>query len=210
MIKIAIIGSGDLGLQILNLSHHIKNIEVVGFFDDLAKKGEIVEGIPILGGISEVDEAFTKNLFDQLSLAIGYKHFEFREKTFNQFQNKIPFVNLIHPTSFIDTTAELGEGIIIFANVTIDYKCSIKDNVLVNIGSTIAHHTAIGEHSFLSPRVALAGFITVGAKCNLGIGSIIIDNISLCSQVQLGAGAVVIENIKEQGLYLGIPARRKT
>ena len=82
----------------------------------------------------------------------------------------------------------------------------VKDNAVLNVGCIIAHDSIIGKHSFLSPSVKLAGFVKVGQKVSLGIGTIVIDNIKITNNVKTGGGAVVIKNIEESGLYVGIPA----
>jgi acetyltransferase-like isoleucine patch superfamily enzyme len=59
----------------------------------------------------------------------------------------------------------------------------------------------------LSPRVALAGFVTVEEMCILGINATVIDNINIVSKTQIGGGSVVIKNIEQSGLYVGNPIR---
>jgi serine acetyltransferase len=53
----------------------------------------------------------------------------------------------------------------------------------------------------------VAGFSTIGAGCNIGINTTIIDNINIISGGKTGAGAVVIDNITKKGLYVGVPAK---
>jgi UDP-3-O-[3-hydroxymyristoyl] glucosamine N-acyltransferase len=78
---------------------------------------------------------------------------------------------------------------------------------LINISSSIAHDSIIGRHSFLSPAIAIAGFVNIGEQCVIGINATIIDNISIANKVQIGAGAVVTEKLDKAGLYVGIPAK---
>ena len=84
---------------------------------------------------------------------------------------------------------------------------NVESNVLINVGCTIAHDSSVGKHTFLSPRVSIAGFVNVGDRCNIGINATIIDNISIMNNVQIGGGAVVISHVKKEGLYVGNPAR---
>ena len=90
----------------------------------------------------------------------------------------------------------------------IKYHLFVKANTIINIGCTISHDSEVGNHCFLSPRVAIAGFVKISNECFLGINSTIIDNIKISSRVKLGASAVVINSITEEGLYLGIPAKK--
>ncbi|MEJ5051260.1 acetyltransferase [Chryseobacterium culicis] len=207
MKRIAIIGSGHLGQQIL---YHIQtdtDDKVVGFFDDFQEKGNTVKNLPILGGKEEITNIFQQDIFDEIIIAIGYKHLEFKKQVFETFKNKIPFYTFIHSTSYIDPSATIGEGSVIYPNCMIDQNVNIGDNVLMNISCTIAHDSWVGNHCFLSPSVAVAGFVSISELCILGINSTIIDNINISEKVQLGGGSVVIKNISESGLYVGNPVR---
>lgn len=205
--KIAIIGSGDLAQQIAYYAETDQNIEIVGYFDDYLKKGKIINGRLILGGIFDIHKMYTDNVFEKLIIGIGYKHFDFREEVFDTFKEDIPFANLIHSTSYIDPSVELGEGVVVFPGNIIDKSVTIKNNVLINISCTIAHDSSIGSHSFLSPSVKIAGFVKIGKKCNIGINTTIIDNVTICDAVQTGGGTVVIKSIEKSGLYVGNPQR---
>jgi len=207
MKKIAIIGSGDLGQLI---AHHCladKQAKVVGFFDDFKTKSDVVDDIPVLGGVNDIKGLFDAKAFDELILAIGYKHFEFRSSVFEKFQGQIPFATLIHSSCFVDTSCKIGEGVCLLPGSTLDRNVIIQPNVLINVGCTIAHDSTIDTHTFLSPSVSVAGFVKIGSKCNIGINATIIDNISITNTVQIGGGTVVIKDIKNEGLYVGNPAR---
>lgn len=209
MNRLAIIGSGDLGLQI---AYHCKTdggFEIAGFFDDYETPGNLKYGNKILGGIEDVESEYQKGNFDLLLIGIGYKHFEFRKNTFERFKGKIPFANFIHSSSYVDPSAVLGEGVIIYPGCSLDMLSIIGNNVLLNTGCVVAHHSAVGDHSFLSPSVSLAGFVDVKPLVSLGIGTVVIDNIVIQSGVRTGAGAVVTKNIDKPGLYVGIPAEYK-
>lgn len=207
MKRIAIIGSGHLGQQIL---YHIQtdtNDKVVGFFDDFQEKGNMIKNIPVLGSREGITTSFQQGLFDELVVAIGYKHLDLKKQVFESFENEIPFYTFVHSTSIIDPSAKIGHGTIIYPNCMIDKDVEIGDNVLMNISCSIAHDSVIGNHCFLSPSVAMAGFVKVSELCILGINSTIIDNISISEKVQLGGGSVVIRNISNPGLYVGNPVR---
>lgn len=189
--RVAIIGSGDLGKSI---AHYALNNEytVIGFYDDF-QKAESVAGIPVLGNLDKIEEDFKCRVFDSLVCAVGYYHFDFREYVFNKYHNEIgiPFATIIDKTCHVDSTATIGEGVVMFPTAMVDKGCVIENNVLLNVGVTIAHDTTVKAHSFLSPRVAIAGFSTIGKRCMIGINSTIIDNITVCDDVRLGGGHFV-------------------
>ncbi|MBB6332251.1 sugar O-acyltransferase (sialic acid O-acetyltransferase NeuD family) [Chryseobacterium sediminis] len=207
MKRIAIIGSGHLGQQILHHIHTDTEDKVVGFFDDFQEKENTIQNLPVLGNRNDILSLFEQGLFDEMIIAIGYKHLEFKKQVFENFKNKIPFYTFIHSTSIIDASAKIGQGTIVYPNCMVDQNVEIGENVLINISCSIAHDTVIGNHSFLSPSVSLAGFVNISELCILGINSTVIDNINISEKVHLGGGTVVIKNLDTSGLYVGNPAR---
>jgi sugar O-acyltransferase (sialic acid O-acetyltransferase NeuD family) len=207
MKRLAIIGSGDLGVLIAFHARQ-RDYSIAGFFNDFLSTGELVDGFPVLGGVDMVLDSFKRGVFDELMIGIGYKHFEVRKNLFQKFYGQVPFANIIHKDVSIASSCVIGEGCFILPGCVLDNNVRLGNNVLVNVGSAIAHDTIIGNHSFLSPRVAIAGFVQIGECCNLGINATIIDNIKIVDNVQVGGGAVVIKDLTEGGVYVGTPARR--
>lgn len=207
MKKLAIIGSGDLGRLIAYHAVQDKQFSVVGFFDDFAPQGSLVNNIKILGAISDIDIFYNQGVFDVIICGIGYKHLAFREKLFETFHHKIEFANLIHSSCYVDASSNIGKGIFMLPGSVLDSNVRIEDNVVLNISCCISHDSIVGAHSFISPRVAIAGFVKLGKRCNIGINSTIIDNLSIVDDVQTGGGTVVNKNLTNKGLYVGNPAR---
>lgn len=207
--RLAILGAGDLGQLI---AHHAKscNFEIAGFYDDFQTQEMAANKFILLGKISDIENDFKISKFDEICIAIGYKHLDFKEKVVENLKSKnIPLASIIHPSAYIDSSAKIGKGVVILPHTTVDAGCTIDDGVLLNTAVCIAHDTHIATCCFIAPAAALAGFIKLEKKCFIGINSTIIDNISICQDTQIGAGAVVTKSITEKGLYVGIPARKK-
>jgi sugar O-acyltransferase (sialic acid O-acetyltransferase NeuD family) len=207
MEKIAIIGAGDLGQLIAHHAQHSCGISVAGFFDDTKQEGEMVCGVSVLGGVKTVAEHYKKGVFTSCMLGIGYRHMNERERIFEELSAVIPFSKVIHPSCIIDASVLIGSGCFLLPGCVLDKGVRLGNNVLLNTGCVIAHDTHVQDHSFLSPAVNIAGFSTVGKKCVLGIGTVVIDNLQICAEARTGGGTVVTENIEKPGLYVGIPAR---
>lgn len=205
--RIAIIGSGDLGQSIAYYGQS-NGYNIAGFYDDY-QLAESVRGIPVLGKLNVIIDDFTNGRYDALLCGIGYKHFNFREVIYTKYhvENHIPFATIIDKSCHVDATATIGEGTVLFPGVFLDKGVIIEENVLLNICVTIAHDSTVKAHSFLSPRVAMAGFSTIGKRCMIGINSTIIDNITICDDVRVGGGNLVIKDLAKPGLYVGSPAK---
>jgi sugar O-acyltransferase (sialic acid O-acetyltransferase NeuD family) len=206
--RLAIIGSGELGRQIAHLAMLTGEYVVAGYFDDFRNAGETEHGLPVLGKTCDIKEVFSNNVFDGLTVGIGYKNFIVRKRMFDVFSFDIPFFNVISKYSYIDGTAKLGNGVVVYPGVIIDKDVKIEDNVLLNLGVCVAHNCRIGHSSFISPRVAISGFSDIGERGFLGINSTVIDNIKICADSVVGAASSVIKDITEPGLYVGCPAKK--
>jgi sugar O-acyltransferase (sialic acid O-acetyltransferase NeuD family) len=208
VIKLAIIGSGDLGQLIAHHARLTGKFQVVSFFDDFALAGTMRGDIPVIAGTSEVLHSFNEGQFDQLLIAVGYKHFNARESFYKKFKNEIPFGTVIHPTAIVDPSCKIGSGSVVLSGCILDQNVRIGENVLLNTGVMVAHDSEVGDHSFLAPRCNIAGFVHIGQKNFIGIGANVIDNVNTAEGAQIGGGALVHRSIEDDGLYVGIPARK--
>lgn len=207
MKRVAIIGGGDLGLQLAHHAVATGMIDPVGFFDDTLPLRSKVGGLPVLGGVDDVADAYGSGSFDALLIGIGYRHLALRHQLYERFSTRIPFATVIHPSAIVDPGCRIGPGSVVYPGCVLDMGVTIGANVLLNVGCVIAHDSSVGDGCFFSPAVKLAGFVRVEASSTLGIGTIVIDNVTIASGVRTGAGAVVVDSINEPGLYLGVPAR---
>src|SRR6478609_3692347 len=107
MNKIVIIGASDLGKSI---AHHATTagLKVVGFYDDTMPVNKMIDDVPVLGPIDQINDDYKKNVFDGFFVGIGYNHMEFRKKIFERISNAgIPAAILIHPSAYVDRNAIL-------------------------------------------------------------------------------------------------------
>lgn len=208
--RILIIGGGDLAQQFAHyIFYYDKKAVAIGFVDDFINVGVERFSLPCLGSINTIDRLYKEQKFDALALGIGYSHLVFRKQIFDRMQRKIPFYTFLHPTSFIDTSAVIGEGCFIGPHTIIEQRAVIEHNVFIYAGVNVSHDSKISSHSFIAPSVAIAGFVEIGQCCFIGLQSAIIDGVNITSGTVVGAGALVLNHISEPGLYIGSPARKK-
>jgi sugar O-acyltransferase (sialic acid O-acetyltransferase NeuD family) len=205
---LAIIGAGHLGSQIANIAisdHHFR--EVV-FFDDFNHANEF-QGNRILGPVHSIHDHYSKNNFDEVMIGVGYQHFPFREKMFNQLiETNIPLATIIHSSVYLDSSAKIGQGSIIYPRACIDQNVDIKNNVLINLNATLSHDSVVGSHSFIAPGVVISGFCKLDEKIFVGANSTLIDHIKLTSSVFIGAHSFVQKSITESGKFVGNPLKK--
>ena len=204
--RLAIVGAGDLGLQIAKIAIHDKHFNEVCFFDDYLSE-ETIYGFKVLGKISEIYSFYKMNFFDEFIIAIGYKHLKFKSDIYFKYKDIIPLATIVHSSSIICSTAIINKGTVIYAGCIIDTNVNVGSNVILNLGVTISHDTIIADHTFIAPRVCIAGYSKVGTCCFIGVSSILIDNLTISDSILIGAGSLVLKDISIPGKYYGHPIK---
>jgi sugar O-acyltransferase (sialic acid O-acetyltransferase NeuD family) len=119
------------------------------------------------------------------------------------------FVSYVSTRALIWPDLQVGENCMIYEGVIIQPFARIGDNCILRSGCNISHHADVADHVFISAGALVAGGARIGEGCYLGLGAIVRDNITVASHCMLGAGAVVVADTEENGLYVGIPAKRR-
>lgn len=131
-----------------------------------------------------------------------------RKSIFEQFVAKgYTFVNVIHPTSIVAPSVQMGHGIQIMAGSILQTNVWIADNTIINTGSIIDHDSVIGCHVHLAPGSTLSGGVEIGNGCHIGTGTSIIQGIMIGEETLIGAGSVVVKNIGDRKTAYGVPAK---
>ncbi|MGD1843052.1 MAG: acetyltransferase [Thermonemataceae bacterium] len=131
---------------------------------------------------------------------------------YNFFQKRFQFddgqfINLIHPSAVIASTAEIGKGIQINPMSTIASYAVIENFVSINRHVSVGHHTTVGRFSTLNPNVHIAGHCHIEEGVTMGIGATVVDSIQIGKNSIIGAGALVTKNIPAGVVVMGIPAK---
>ena len=209
MKKLAIIGAGGFGREVQGLVEQINAVkeewELIGFYDDGISVGTIVNGLPVLGGVAQIN---TSEHSIYLTLAVGNP--ETKKKMVEQITSPhVQYATLIHPQALIGNRkwSSVGEGSIICAGVIATVQVTIGRHVILNLSCTVGHDTRIGNYASFMPSVNISGEVEVGECVFVGTGAKIINQVNIGSNTTIGAGAVVTSNIPDHCTAVGIPAK---
>lgn len=202
--KIVIIGAGGHGKVIADIIEKSGD-EIVGFLDDNKELGTtVINNYKIIGDLN-----------NRFTMAVTKKDVEFiiaigdnRKREEISHSPNLKFYTAIHPSAQIGLDVEIQEGTVIMANACINSSAKIGKHCIINTGAIIEHDNIIEDFVHISPNVALGGTVKIGKNTHIGIGSTIKNNITICENCKIGAGAVVVKDIKEEGTYVGVPAKR--
>ena len=175
----------------------------ISFLDDNSSlTGTVITGLPVLGGISQLDE------FDHDAVIVAIGDNRIRARIFESVRARGErIVNAVHPAAVLAPDVRLGEGVMICAGVVVNTGTVIGDNVILNTGCTVDHHNHIGDHAHIAPGVHLGGDVTIGEGTVVGIGATVIPQRTVGAWSVIGAGSVVTKDIPAHATAVGMPAR---
>lgn len=117
------------------------------------------------------------------------------------------FINLIHPTSFLNTNATIGNGVIIFMYANISNDCKIDDFVTIQGFVGLGHDTRIGKWSHLNTYSFTGGFVVLEDEVCLHTRASVLPNLIVRKGATVGASSLVIKNVKANTTVFGVPAK---
>jgi sugar O-acyltransferase (sialic acid O-acetyltransferase NeuD family) len=205
--NLVIIGAGGFGREVQMLVEQINGVRkkwnLIGYFDDAFAKGTLINGLPILGSISEFG-------FDgrEMNVVVALGNPVVKKQIIDSFQSKsVYFPTLIHPSAIIGSFNSIGEGAIITAGNIITTNVTIGRHVVLNLCCTVGHDAVIGDYSSFMPSVNISGEVNVGDCVFVGTGTKIINQINIGSNSIIGAGSTVTKDIPANCTAVGVPAK---
>ena len=184
MKKILIYGSKSFGNTIRHLAAHC-GYSFHGYIDDLNPQGS-----DVVGDFEQVKKSFSSEEY-AVAVAIGYRYLKQRSELLSRVWNasyRTP--SLIHPSAYVDPSAEIGEGSFIMSNCTIDINVSIGRGVVIWPGAVVCHDSKVCDNVFISPNATLCGKTTVGKESFIGATASIVDHNTVPDGSFVKAGAV--------------------
>jgi len=207
MKNIVIYGAGGFGretsLLIDQINRQSSRWNVLGFCDDGKSKREVIDRLPVLGGMD-----YLKEVREDLSVVVAIADPGVREKIKQQLTNsKLDFPTLIHPSVAVSESCSVGEGSIICADVVMTVNVNIHSFAIVNLKCTLGHDCVLEDYSSLMPAVNISGNVRLGRGVYVGAGAILLQGVSIGERSLVGAGAVVNKSFDNEKRIMGVPAR---
>jgi len=169
------------------------------------KPAEGINGVDVLGSMDDFKKIYSDRNKPFLLLANSSN--KVKEELSEKLSGYSPaYINAIHPSAVIATTAQLGRGIIINPNAVIQPNAKIGNHVMIHAGVIVEHDCVVGDYVNLAPRAVLAGHAKVGKGTTVYTGAVIIPVVEIGEYSKVGAGAVLLKSIGDNVTVAGIPA----
>jgi sugar O-acyltransferase (sialic acid O-acetyltransferase NeuD family) len=206
--KLIIIGAGSVGgFLIHNQELFHEKYEVLGFLDDDLKKiGKNIFGYPVLGSINTLKDYEQKGM----NLAIGIAFPQIKKYILNNIDiTAFNFPSFISKNSWYARNVKIGQGVIIYPGVSINYNTTIEDFVVINMNCAIGHDSLIKKNSALAPGSNLAGHTKLLESVDFGIGAATKQYVTIGTNSIIGGNSMVITNVADNSTILGVPGKYK-
>lgn len=199
-----IVSGGGPAQMCIELLLHNKAYNIHGIIDPRKEKGELVDGVPVLGSEELLPELRKEGYMTAVVSkgSIGNDNqsdqFHMRKKLFGMVKSYGFFLpTLIHPTASIATTAQIGEGTLIYEHASVGSGAVIGDDCIINTGAVVSHNCEIGSHTRISPGAILAGNVTVGENALIGMGTTIYMGVKVGANVIIANGKNIFKDITD-------------
>lgn len=113
---------------------------------------------------------------------------------------------------------KVGNNVFIDSYVRSSGNNNIGDNVTLRYGTTVAKEVTIEDDAFISPNVmtiystherqSIAGTL-IGKGAYIGTAAVIGPGVKIGPDVVIGAMSYANRDCEEEGVYVGVPAKRK-
>ena len=124
---------------------------------------------------------------------------------FTNFDDAVA-ATLIHPTSYISKNCFIGKGSVIMPLCVINSSSEIGKGVIINTRSCIDHDNCLQDFSSVAPGVVTGGNVRIGYRSAISIGSVIKHGIIIGSDSIVGASSFVNKDICNKKIVYGSPA----
>ena len=202
--RLVIIGAGGHSKVVADIALLSQGYNQILYLDDGQPVGTQLKGGKVVGKVSDWQRWQAPD--SEFFVAIGNN--AVRKELFDMmFAANAAFATLIHPSAIIADCVSIDVATLIVAGAVINPATEIGKGCIINTSSSVDHDCVIKDFVHIAPGCSLAGTITLGEQCFLGIGSKIIPGVTVGAQVTVGAGAVVVRDIDEGLTVVGCPAK---
>ena len=195
---LVIFGGGGLGKTIIDLVRASGEHEVIGIVDDGLEIGAEVLGVPVIGGQRYLAALAAEGLPFAANAVGAIGRISTRTKVsaiIAEAGLRAPV--LVEPTASIAGSAELAEGVQVFAQAVVSAAASVGPNTIINTGTIISHDCRIGADSHIAPGAVLAGEVTVGDGSLVGMGVTASVGLTVGPRAVIGNGSVLTADVPE-------------
>ncbi len=198
---LVIYGAGGHGKSLLDLVRTLGSYRVVGFIDDGVPAGEVVMGLPVLGGREQLTVLYQQGVRLAVNAVGGIGELAVRRVVFERIlEAGFGCPSVVHPGAVLEPNATLAPGVQVFPLAYVGSQVQVGFGTIINTGAIVSHECTLGDLVNVSPGAILAGGVQVGEGALIGMGVTVNLLVRVGKGARLGNGATVKADVPEGGI----------
>jgi sugar O-acyltransferase (sialic acid O-acetyltransferase NeuD family) len=208
--RLVVVGAGGFGRETVEAIRALNAAggrwRLAGYLDDdPARHGTAIGGVPVLGGIAELD-----HLPDTSVVVCTGRPDNYISRPQIVEKLGLPperYATIIHPSASVSVTSRVGPGSVLLAQTVLTAAVTVGSHVAIMPHVTLTHDNVIGDFATVASGVCLGGSVRVGRCAYIGAGALVREGRSVGSCALVGMGAIVTRDIPPGEVWAGVPAR---
>lgn len=149
-----------------------------------------------------------KGWVDNYTFILGIGENKLRQKLGQMvLQHHCHLVKVISPAASVSKYSNLGIGVFISRNVSVNALAEVGDFCILNTGCIVEHECKIANGVHIAPGAVVAGNVTIGANTFVGANAVIKQGLTIGANVVIGAGSVIVKDVANDCKIVGNPGR---
>jgi sugar O-acyltransferase (sialic acid O-acetyltransferase NeuD family) len=208
--ELVVVGAGGFGRETVEAVRALNACgagwRLLGYLDDdPALAGTIIDGTPVLGGITEL-----KSLPAALVVVCTGRPDNYASRPRIVQALDLPaerYATIVHPTASVSASSQVGPGSVLLAHTALTAAVSVGSHVAVMPHVTLTHDDVVADFATLASGARLGGGVRIGRGAYLGAGALVREGRTVGPWALVGMGAVVTTDIPAGQVWAGVPAR---
>lgn len=210
--SLVVVGAAGTGRETLDIVENVNAVaptfRLLGVLDDTPEGVQLERlaerGAQYLGTIADWLSASPS----QVSFVVAIAAPSVRKKLTDQMLNAgHKPATLIHPRAIIGSSAQIGEGSIIYGGAQISTNVQAGKHAIVNMNACVGHDCRFGNFVSINPGATVSGEVKIEDEVLVGGRATILQGLTVGRGTLIGAAALITKSTPSNVIATGIPGR---